>query len=261
MSVRVEHLDFAFPRMPVLRDIDATAGAGRITAIIGPNAAGKSTLLRCVIGALSPQRGRVMIGDRVMHRISARSAAQLVAYVPQRATVSAAFTVRQVVELGRYALPANASKVDAAIARLDLEDLVERPYSALSVGQQQRVSLARALAQLSDDGALVLDEPSSAMDLRHTHDTMQLLRQTAHSGAAVLVAMHDLTLAASVADDVWLLNEGSLHSAGSSRNVLQPELLRQVFQVNFRWVEPPGSLPILTAISNGAAHDRDDALE
>jgi iron complex transport system ATP-binding protein len=239
MSMQIDHLSFAYPRVDVLNDVTVTAAHSRITAVIGPNAAGKSTLLRCMVGAISPQRGCVRIDGRPAHKLSARNIARRIAYVPQRSNVAAAFTVREVVELGRYALPVNRSKVDDAIARLDLSDIVDRPYPTLSVGQQQRVTLARAVAQLSRDGHLLLDEPTSAMDLLHIRQSVMLLRELAATGVTIVIAMHDLALAASFVDEVWLLAGGRLISAGSACDVLNADRLASVFGVDFEWIATP----------------------
>lgn len=151
MKLVISNLTFSYGRIAAIAGIDARANSGRLIAVLGPNASGKSTLLRCIIGALRPSAGTVMLDGSCVHRLSTRALATRIAYVPQRSIVSAAFTVRQVVELGRYALPVDGGRVRSAIERLDLADVRERPYRALSVGQQQRVTLARAMAQLSSD--------------------------------------------------------------------------------------------------------------
>jgi iron complex transport system ATP-binding protein len=249
MTIVVDQLEFSYGRMRVLSGVTARASRGRITAVIGPNAAGKSTLLRCLIGALRPQRGEVRLDEMTVHKLSARQMAQHAAYVPQRSIVSAAFTVRQVVELGRFALSANASRVEDAIRRLDLLDVADRVYHHLSVGQQQRVTLARALAQVEPRGVLILDEPMSAMDLRHVAMSVKLLRDLANGGATIVLAMHDLSLAASMADEVWLLDGGRLVAAGPASDVLSLDRLQSVFGVPFCWVSGPDGRHLLPASS------------
>lgn len=235
MSVEIRDLGFSYRAVSVLNGLDADAKPGRITALLGPNAAGKSTLLRCIVGVLRPDTGSVRIRGLEAASMSAARRARLIAYVAQRPIVSAAFTVRQVVELGRYALPPDAKRIDEAIAAMDLAAVVHRPYPQLSAGQQQRVSLARAMAQAADDGCLVLDEPTAAMDWRHVMRTMQVLRGLAQRGVTIVLAMHDLTLAAAVADDVWLLHDGRLAASGPADEAFDPELLRKVFGVRFDW--------------------------
>lgn len=247
MSLVIDNLHFFYDRRKVLSNLSVCTAAGRITALLGPNAAGKSTLLRCIVGSLRPTRGAVTIDGIASHRMRVRDLATRLAYVPQRSVVSAAFTVREIIELGRYALPPDASKVDHAIERLDLDDLADRPYPELSVGQQQRVMLARALAQLSPTGYLLLDEPLSAMDLRYVQHALVLLRELAQGGASVLIAMHDISLAAALADEVWLLNGGSLVASGEVAKVLSLDRLRAVFGVDFQWVGAERGRPSLLA--------------
>ncbi len=249
MSLVVEALTFRYGSVQALDGVSAQARPGSVTAVIGPNAAGKSTLLRCIIGRRRPASGRVLIDGEPAHRLRTARLAQRVAYVPQRPEVSAAFTVREVVELGRYALPRDAARVDDALGRLDLVSIAGRPFPELSVGQQQRAALARAVAQLSPDGHLILDEPTAAMDLRHVRDSTTLLREVADGGATVVLALHDLALAAAMADEVWLIDGGQLVGSGRSREVMQLDRLRAVFGVDFAWIERPGGVPILHADS------------
>ena len=258
MTIVIEQLGFFYNKLAVLREISAVVSPGKITAVLGPNAAGKTTLLRCIIGALTPKTGCVLVDGEAAHRLSPRKAAQRLAYVPQRSVVSAAFTVRQVVELGRYALPPSTGRVDDALEQqsqfplvfgpqLDLTDIADRPYPALSVGQQQRVMLARAVAQMASDGHLVLDEPTSAMDLLHAAQCMRLLRTLADGGATVLLAMHDLSMAASIADEAWLLHAGRLAATGDVGRVLDVGVLQEIFGVRFEWVTMSDGRPRLLA--------------
>jgi len=240
MSIVLRNLSFAYGRLPVLGGIDAEARPGRITALLGPNAVGKSTLLRCMIGTLRSQEGEVLLDGKPAHRLRARDLAARIAYVPQRSVVSAAFTVREVVRLGRYALTRNEQRIESAIAALELDGVADRPYPALSVGQQQRVALARAVAQLPEGGLLILDEPTSAMDLRHARNCLLLLRRLADQGSTVLIALHDLPAAAAIADDAWLLAvgpPGRLAAAGPVEQVMRVDRLEEVFGVAFEWVK------------------------
>jgi iron complex transport system ATP-binding protein len=236
MTVRMERLSHRFGRIKALWDVTIEARPGRITSIIGPNAAGKTTLVRCTIGAIAPTAGQVLIDQRAVRSMRLRELASRMAYVPQRAVVSAAFTVREVIELGRYALPRDRHRVDDALHRLELTDLADRAFSTLSVGQQQRVTLARAMAQVPESGILVLDEPTSAMDLVHTGRCLRLLRSLATNGATVIIVLHDLALVSLLADDVWLLQDGRLAAAGPAGQVLQSDPLERVFGMPFEWV-------------------------
>jgi iron complex transport system ATP-binding protein len=245
VSVEIRQLCFSYGRIEALRQVSASAAPGRITALLGPNASGKSTLLRCVIGALRPSAGAVQLDGVDPHRIGARRLARLLAYVPQRSTVAAAFTTREVVELGRHALSADRRRVEKSLEALHLADLADRPYPTLSVGQQQRVTLARALAQADRGGHLVLDEPMSAMDLAHVQLSLHVLRQRAADGATVVMAMHDIALAAAVADDVWVLGDGTTVASGPVATVLTPARLEEVFAVPFHQVRDEHDRPAL----------------
>lgn len=249
MSIAVQDVIHRYKgaALPAIKGVNAVAAPGRITAVLGPNAAGKSTLLRCIIGALTPSGGVVLIDGEPAHRLKTKQLAGRLAYVPQRPQVAASFTVREVVELGRYALPASRRRVDETLRRLELESIADRPFPSLSVGQQQRVTLGRAVAQLGPKGHLVLDEPTSAMDLRHAARSFRLLRELAGKDVTVVIAMHDLKVAAGLCDECWLLDAGRLVAAGPTAEVMQIDRLKAIFGVSFEWVERGGGAPILHA--------------
>jgi iron complex transport system ATP-binding protein len=240
VSLRVVQLTCRFGPLVALREVSAEAAAGRITAVLGPNAAGKSTLLNALIGFLRPAAGAVELDGRPVHRWRPRELAGRIAFVPQRSVVAASFLVQDVVRLGRYALRPDPGRVADALERLQLTEVATRPYPQLSVGQQQRVTLARALAQLEPDGHLVLDEPMSAMDLAHVRDAVGLLRELADGGATVIIAMHDLPLAAAIADDVWLLRSGELVAAGPAVRIMTEARLEAIFSVPFARIDADG---------------------
>jgi iron complex transport system ATP-binding protein len=231
----IKDVDFAYGQRPVLRGISASLHAGRLTCLLGPNAAGKTTMMRLLLGQLEPTRGSVHIDGQPIASWSLPRRAAVVSYVPQRASVSFGYTVEQVVTMGRFALPGKPEVVARAMAQCELTDLRLRIFSQLSVGQQQRVLLARAMAQAADGGrVMLLDEPGSAMDILHVHQMMRQLRALADGGMAVLAIVHDLNLAARYADDVWLLNDGCMVADGRWDEVLTTAMLEPVYRVKLR---------------------------
>lgn len=233
MAIAAQELSAGHGRRVVLRGVNATARNGAITVVVGANAAGKTTLLRTLVGALRPIRGAATIDGRPASRWRGAALAERVAFVPQRPTIFAPFTAREAVALGRWRLAAAPERLDAALGDMDLLEDADRPVPALSAGQQQRVALARALAQVDAAGHLVLDEPLAALDLRHARALVRVLRERAAAGAAVLLSLHDLATAAAIADDAWLIDGGALVE-GAAEEILRPATLEAVFGVPFR---------------------------
>lgn len=224
---------------------------GSVTALLGANGSGKSTVLRLGAGLLVPQQGRVLLRDQPLAAWRESQRARAVAYVPQRPLVGAPFTVRQVVELGRHALSPRPDQVREALQQVGLLHRAEEPFQRLSVGQQQRVAFARALAQHEPGGIILLDEVCSAIDLPETSRMVHLIRQLAGRGATVLLATHDLTLAAAVADRVWYLEQGATTALGGVSQVLEPGGLASLTGLPIVVAEGNrGALPVpdLTAI-------------
>lgn len=231
---------------PVIDNLTAQLRRSRITVLLGPNAAGKTTLVRLLLGQLVPQQGRIDLLGQPIRQLAPAARATRLSYVPQRADTSFLFTVEQIVEMGRFAHGSSREAVRRAIDLTELEGLTQRIFAHLSGGQQQRVLLARAIAQSHGTGVgMLLDEPAAAMDLHHIHHTMRLLRQIADRGLAVLVVLHDLNLAARYADDVWLLDGGRLIAEGTWSEVLTPAALEPVYGVKLSLVDPPqGNRPL-----------------
>lgn len=263
MPLTCRDLDFWYRAdAPVLRKVSLRLHPGQVVAVLGPNGSGKSTLLRLLLGALMPRAGTVELSGAPIRNIPARRRAAMLAYVPQRPDVAAAFTVREVVALGRYAAPPDDAAVERAIEQMDLADRADDLFAILSAGQQQRCAVARALAQLSPQPTappnspenaapptriLLADEPISAMDPRHALATLDRLRAVAappnadgpENGspphrAVVVMVLHDITAALRYADRAVVLDQsGRVAADGPVNLALDPEILRHVFGVPF----------------------------
>ncbi len=254
MTLRAEHLEFGYSRRePILRGVDATFESGRITAILGPNGAGKSTLLRVMLGVARPWSGRAVLDGRPVLSIHARERASRLAYVPQRPDSVGGFTARQVIALGRHAVGRNDDAIAHAIDALELAPLVDRAFARLSVGQQQRVALARGLVQLDALGdrdlagrALLADEPFSAMDPRFVGLASSILRGVARRGCAVVIVLHDATTALRLADEAVLLScDGRVGAYGAAGDTVTAPNLSSLFGARFEAVGPGAVLPAI----------------
>lgn len=234
-------------RRDLLAGVEFRVRAGRITGLLGPNGAGKSTLLRLIVGALRPSAGQLWFGEAgepagSWTALGARARARQVAMVEQDAQPHEELTVADVVALGRLPFQsrlASSSAADeehivAAMARTGVMGLADRSFTTLSGGERQRVHLARALAQTPR--VLLLDEPANHLDLRAQLDLLEVIDDVARAGAGVLVALHDIAMAARICDDVVVLDQGSVAAAGPPDDVLTPELIEGVWGVAAEWV-------------------------
>jgi iron complex transport system ATP-binding protein len=211
---------------------------GEFTAFLGPNGAGKSSLLRLFAGLLAPSGGKVLLAGKDLAAYSARERARLLAYVPQGVHFAFPLTARECVAQGRYAhggwfgrlSRADLLRCDRALELCDALPLADRWLEELSGGERQRVLLASALAQ--DPGLLLLDEPTLSLDPGHQEGFFRVVRQLhRREGLTVLMATHELNLAAASADRVVLLSDGRVLADGTAEAVLTPSRLRRVFGV------------------------------
>ncbi|PAU53996.1 heme ABC transporter ATP-binding protein [Pseudomonas indica] len=234
--LRAENLAVQRGPCTVLADIHLELRPGEVLGVLGPNGAGKSTLLAALSGELSAAHGRVLLDERPLSAWHGPERARRLAVLPQTSSLGFAFRVEEVVSMGR--LPhatgrtRDAEIVGEALAAADAAHLAGRNYLELSGGERQRVHLARVLAQLWPGGegqVLLLDEPTSMLDPLHQHTTLQATRAFAEQGAAVLVILHDLNLAARYCDRLLLLEHGRPHAFGTPDDVLRAEPLRAVF--------------------------------
>ncbi|APA98786.1 heme ABC transporter ATP-binding protein [Nocardia seriolae] len=218
----------------VLDGVDFPVIAGQIVALVGPNGAGKSTLLAALAGELELCGGSVALDGHALTHWTHLDMARRRAVLPQSHTVGFAFRAREVVAMGRAPWARtdrqdqDEAAIAAAMAATDVERFAERPFPALSGGERARVALARVLAQ--DTATLLLDEPTAALDLGHQEQVLRLARERASAGAAVVVVLHDLGVAAAYADRIAVLEAGRITADGPPRQILTPELLTRVYQ-------------------------------
>jgi len=234
--LRARDLHFSYPDRPVLCGVSLDLAPGEVLAVLGPNGAGKSTLLRCLAGALSPL-GRVEFSGRQLSDIPPRERAQLLAFVPQHVPPRLPLTVFEAVLMGRRPYlswrprPVDLDAVWNALDQLGLTELAGREFGEISGGQRQKVSLARALAQQSR--LLIMDEPTSSLDLRHQLEVMALLCALAKmQNTGVVLAVHDLNLAARFAHRTLLMHRGQVFADGPPEDVLSEDSIRTVYGVD-----------------------------
>ncbi|MFE3724037.1 heme ABC transporter ATP-binding protein [Nocardia sp. NPDC059154] len=218
----------------VLEGVDFPVIAGQIVALVGPNGAGKSTLLAALAGELELSGGSVELDGHALTHWTHLDMARRRAVLPQSHTVGFPFRAREVVAMGRSPWARTGRQdhddeaIAAAMAATDVERFAARPFPALSGGERARVALARVLAQ--DTATLLLDEPTAALDLGHQEQVLHLARERATAGAAVVVVLHDLGVAAAYADRVAVLEAGRIAADGPPRQFLTPGLLSRVYQ-------------------------------
>ncbi len=226
--------------VPILRGAELNVRKGELVAIVGPNGAGKSTLVRAVSGLQRPAAGSVLWSGREVTEIRGRELASLRAFVPQRMQVPAGVSVHEAVTIGRSShlrplrrlTGEDRAGVERAMERARVTRFAERDLKTLSGGELQRVQIAIGLAQ--EAPVLIADEPTSQLDLGATIAVAGLLRDLADNGLAVLLVVHDLALAAAIADTVVVVSEGRTVATGVAEEALNPERLAQVWRADAR---------------------------
>ena len=241
----------------LLEEVSIQVRPGEVLAVLGPNGAGKSTLLKVLCGDLSPTRGTVSMGGRPLATWDRKASARIRAVLPQQSSLSFPFRVIEVALMGRSPhFLGPETRRDRAIARAALEEagvghLEDRLYPTLSGGESQRVHLGRVLAQIWEavdqlPRYLLLDEPTSNLDLAHQHQALSVARAFAERQVGVLVVLHDLNLAAQYADQILLLKEGREVAAGPPEQVLQAELIEAVYHIPVTVIpHPHGPRPLV----------------
>lgn len=235
MKLEIDDLAFDYSDHPVLRDIDLTIEAGEILGLVGPNGAGKSTLIKCINHVLSPDLGRVLVDGTDVGDLTRNDVAKTIGYVAQKDSKTYSATVFDTVLMGRKPYinwrpkSEDYETVSDILEKLDLTDLSLRDVNTLSGGQQQKVMVGRALAQ--EPTLLLLDEPTSNLDIRHQLEVMDVIREEVDSGLSAVLAIHDLNLAARYSDKIAMLKDGEVYTTGTNEEVFTPDNIQAVFRV------------------------------
>lgn len=246
--LNISNLQVAYGEHVVLNDVSLLVARGEILALIGPNGAGKTTIIRAVSGTLPAVSGKVVIDGKSVTQLSTTARARLMAVVPQARQMGGAYTVRQAVMMGRTAYMSwlgresmdDLKAVDQALEQTHLVAFSDRQIAKLSGGEQQRVLLARALAQSTP--VLLLDEPTNHLDLRHQINLLRLVKKLVREKKlAVIFAMHDLNLVSAIADKVALLVDGEINAMGTPGEVLTCEIISHAYGVDVEVVQHPKS--------------------
>ena len=263
-AIEVEDVSVALGDVTVLDSVSTSVDEGQFVGLVGPNGAGKTTLLRAINGALDPDRGTVRVAGATVGSLDSRATSRRVATVPQSTAATFDFSVRHVVAMGRTPhvgrfgtrTAADRDAVDAAMDRAAVADLADRPVTEVSGGERQRVFVARALAQ--DTPVLLLDEPTSDLDVNHQVRTLNLVARLVDEGRTVVAAIHDLDLAARYCDELRLLYDGRVQAAGAPESVLTDATVEAAFGARATVIEHPitGSMSV-TAFGADDAADAD----
>jgi iron complex transport system ATP-binding protein len=243
--IEAHNIHFAYNRVDVIRNVSVSLEQNTLLAIIGPNGAGKSTLLRILGGILKPQRGIVCMFGQSINAVDRKKRAQHIAFVPQETHFAADFPVGEIVSMGRYPYlsafqreqKTDREAVEHALEYTETQQFRSRQINSLSSGERQRVVLARALAQ--EPKVLLLDEPTSHLDLKHQHAIMEVLKRLNKDGLAVIIVHHDLNLASLYCENLLLMHEGAVFAEGTPQSLLRHSVLHDVYGTDVTVVQHP----------------------
>jgi len=264
MKLKVRDVEFGYTSVPILKDVCIELAGSEVLGVVGPNGAGKSTLIRCIDRILKPQRGSILLDGRDINEMRLMELAKRMGYVPQSTSQIFPATVFDTVLMGRRphlgwrSSEKDEGKVLDVLQMLNIENLAMRDINELSGGQQQKVFIARALVQEPD--VLLLDEPTSNLDIRHQLEVMEIITSIVREKKiSAIMAIHDLNLASRYADRIVMLNGGTIIDAGNPSSVLTPENIKQVYGVEAvvrNESERPFIVPIRPVKSNGGCDRR-----
>ncbi|KHT16959.1 Fe(3+) dicitrate ABC transporter ATP-binding protein FecE [Pectobacterium carotovorum] len=238
MELTTQNLTAGYGNKRILDGLSLSLPAGKITALLGPNGCGKSTLLKCFAKLLTPESGTIQLNGKPLSAFSARQLSRHLALLPQQHLTPEGITVRDMVAYGRSPWlslwgrlsPDDRQRVQLAMEKTHIVDLADKRLTDLSGGQRQRAFLAMLLAQ--DTPVVLLDEPTTYLDINHQVELMKLLRELNQAGKTVVTVLHDLNQASRYCDHLVMLADGRMMAQGSPHEVMKPELLQRVFSID-----------------------------
>ena len=235
VNITIKDLTFSYNSHKILDDLNVVVENSEVLSLVGPNGSGKTTLIKCIDRILKP-RGSILLDGLELERMSRQEVARQIGYVPQSSSTSLATTVFDTVLMGRRphigwrVTDSDLDKVAEVLEKLHLEDLAMRDFAQLSGGQKQKVLIARALAQ--EPAVLLLDEPTSNLDMRHQLEVMEIVRDLVHEKKiAAVMAIHDLNLASRFSDKLVMLKNGQVYAAGEPKALLNEENIGKVYGI------------------------------
>ncbi len=245
MQIRIDNVEFSYSSAPVLNDISLDIDGPAFVSILGPNGVGKSTLIHCINKILQPTSGSVFIDGKDVRETSIKELAKQIGYVPYSANDTFPLTVVDTVMMGRHphskwkSLDNDLDVVYDTLKMLGISHLAMRQFNELSAGQHQKVMLARGLVQ--EPKILLLDEPTSNLDIRHQLDVTKMLKRlSVEKGILIIMISHDINIAAKYADSVILMFQGKIFDVGTPREVITEDNLRTVYGVESRVIDDEG---------------------
>jgi iron complex transport system ATP-binding protein len=255
MNIAVQEVTFSYKSTKNLNAVSLNLEKTEVLGLIGPNGSGKTTLIKCINKILEPKQGKILLGTEEIKKLSRTQIAGQIGYVPQSSTYSQdAITVFEVIMMGRrphitwQSSEKDAEKVWSTLKTLGVEHLAMRNFYELSGGEQQRILMARALAQEAQ--VLLLDEPTSNLDIKHQLEVMELTRQLVKKeNLSAMMAIHDLNLAARFCDKIVMLKRGEIYAAGTVDTVLNVENIKAVYDVKVEINYSSNKIPYVIPLS------------
>ncbi len=265
MKIECKELSFAYDRESIIDRMSLDIKPGQLTSIAGPNGIGKSTLIKCLCNIYQPKKGRIYLNGREIASMDARELAKTLGYVPQKQIISFSMTVYEIVLLGRrpYIKWKVTRKdeliVEQILEKLNIIHLAERDVDTLSGGEKQKVAIARALAQ--EPEIFFLDEPTSSLDLNHQVEVMEILRELAYLDQSTVIAvLHDLNLASSYSDQIYLLGDTGIHAAGSPEEVFTKGIIKDVYGIDVEIINTVSGSYIIPIKSKDKSSHQPEAI-